>query len=165
MTGSSDHPAGLFLHLIWHFPQRWTYCQLSLLVEQMRKPTGNNYSSNFLSLKLYLLLRIWEVMKGKAKDYAPNIVKASNYSLRACDSQACTISRHRNQKVCNMLFNDSFLFYGTARLLIETVMLWIELIGALVHVWTDISKTNRQTKRQMDKRSDKQAGRQSKWNT
>ena len=131
----------------------------TLPIEQMQQLTGNNYSSNFLSLKLFLLLRIWEVMRGIAKDYAPHIAKASNYLLRACDSQACTISRHRNQKVCNMLFNDSLLFYGTTWLLMETDMLWIKLIDALVHVWIDIY-TNQQADKKTDGQTPRQTGRQ-----
>ena len=125
----------------------------------MRQLNGNNYSSNFLSLKLFSLLRIWEGMRGKAKDYAPHVVKASNYSLRACDSQTCTISRQSKQKVCNMLFNDSFRFYGITRLLMETDVKWIEQIDALVHVWID-TFTNQHADKKTDGLTPWQTGRQ-----
>ena len=140
----SDHSAGLLLPQITRFSQTLAFRELNLLIELIRRPTGNNCSNDFLSLKLFSLLHIWQGRRGKAKDYVQHVVKANSYSLRASDSQTYTISCPSNQKMCNTLFSNSFLLYAPERHLMAKNLYPIELIDALIHVRID-RFTNQQT--------------------
>ena len=144
----SDHSAGLLLPQITRFSQTLAFRELNLLIELIRRPTGNNCSNNFLSLKLFSLLHIWQGRRGKAKDYVQH-VKANSYSLRASDSQTYTISCPSNQKMCNTLFSYSFLLYAPVRHLKAKNLYQIELNDALIHV-----RINRFTNQQTDKKKE-----------